>query len=1105
MIIETEGGRRRSVITKEERANDFLSRLQKLHGPGKKFFMQLCDQIEQLMLQGKDGFEALQEIKDRSSMFQDYVKTHYEDRLVLIEEFCMDHRYLGHIGKYLYKRWLADLIELFSRPYNEVIVTGSIGCGKCLDGDTEFYDPRKGIRLTLKEAVGVDNFVVSYNEQDGDEIGRTADIRLSGEKILGTMDLNSGKRLRLSPDHPVKTPKGWVPVGDLAEGSFIATARKVPSPKYEYDVSDEEVEFVAFMLAEGACSSGNWSFTNANSECLSRFESVVLWLGENGELSFLSKKGVYVKEEKGNMRTLYPRRTRWVQHKYNMYGTSHDKRVPSEFFGLSDRQLGLFLNRIWACDGNLKESGLEITLASELFIRDIQQLFLRFEIHSRIGRRQVSWVYNGNKKWSWAWRLVITGKENVLCAIGKLGRILGKTDDTEALRLKFRKAIGNTNVDIVPVDTISSTKIRNELGVPSKEWKKYRVPNGRYMGRDKFVEIEEKFGLPDWCFSWGNFFWDRLKSYTVDNEVSPVYDVEVPVTQNFITNGVIVHNTTFSDIGLAYMFYEICMLRDPQATYGLMPGSEIVLVCFNRDQRLARDVTFGGFKRKIEVSPFFQNLGLKFGTSELVYPRKNIKVIAVSARSANALGKDVFGGVIDETDFMEGSILKGGLPAPGEKSFAELLHESILRRMKSRYDRAGFLPGKLFLSSSARHKQSFTNRRISEASTDPNVFCRDYALYDVAPENRFSKERFWVLVGTERIDHEIISRKKYRDLGLEGRGKLEEQGCKFIRVPMNFRPDFERNIEDAIRDVAGVVTVSQAPFFQIRSRLYAAIDPTIRMPYAAESWITDVTPNIRWEEMVAFRRRRISAGRYTEELRPIRHPDAPRHVHIDLSLGVSDPAGICIAHIADMIDMERRGSEGEPIIESVPMIETDLILQILPPPGREIDFGAIRALIYDFERHGYSIAYVTLDSFQSRDMLQQLGNQGIEGAIVSVDKTVDPYVCLKTAFYEGRIGMYKHTILLEELEQLQRDEVKGKVDHPSGGSKDVADSLCGCVYSLTTEHRFNAPIMSGISEFEGDGKDDAWIRKTMKRSGGEAPVELNKDGPSGEGPIVFTG
>jgi len=577
-------------------------------------------------------------------------------------------------------------------------------------------------------------------------------------------------------------------------------------------------------------------------------------------------------------------------------------------------------------------------------------------------------------------------------------------------------------------------------------------------------------------------------------------------TEAIITGSIGSGKTTFCDMSLGYMFYELCMLKDPQATFGLMPGSEIVLVCFNRDKRLARDVTFGGLKRKLEPSPFFKELGVKFGTSEMVYEEKNIRVIAISVRSADAMGRDVFGGIIDETDFMEGSVLRsgGGLKKPGEKPFSELLHESITRRMKSRYDEAGILPGKLLLSSSARHKTSFTNKRIGMVASESHVFCRDYAIYDVAPAERFSKRRFWVMVGTERIRHKILSKAEYKALGPVERNKLIEQGCRFIRVPENFRADFESNIEDAIRDIAGVVTVALSPFIQLQDKIYECIDPTLFHPLATETWATDTAPHIDWSRLVKPYEYRIGPGRRSMEIRPRRHPQAPRHVHFDLSLGAQDAAGICIAHVVDTIQVERRTEEGNPILDEAPLIEVDLLLRIEPPANGEINFASVRGIVYDFMKHGYIFNFASSDSFQSHDTIQQLEAQGIDGAIVSVDKTMEPYTYLKTAIYEGRLSMYEYPIVLEELVHLQRDETRQKIDHPENGSKDVADGLAGVVFTLSTKLSYRAPIMMGLSEYESQDKDSEWIRQTMTKSGREAPEPVG-DVPTSGRPIVFTG
>lgn len=99
---------------------------------------------------------------------------------------------------------------------------------------------------------------------------------------------------------------------------------------------------------------------------------------------------------------------------------------------------------------------------------------------------------------------------------------------------------------------------------------------------------------------------------------------------------------------------------------------------------------------------------------------------------------------------------------------------------------------------------------------------------------------------------------------------------------------------------------------------------------------------------------------------------------------------------------------------------------------------------------GFNIALVTLDQFQSKEMIQILKKKGVKAEYLSVDRTADPYNQLKEAFYEQRIDVYYNEHLHRELVQLE-EVYSGshmKIDHPRTGSKDISDALAGCVYNI---------------------------------------------------------
>ena len=123
-----------------------------------------------------------------------------------------------------------------------------------------------------------------------------------------------------------------------------------------------------------------------------------------------------------------------------------------------------------------------------------------------------------------------------------------------------------------------------------------------------------------------------------------------------------------------------------------------------------------------------------------------------------------------------------------------------------------------------------------------------------------------------------------------------------------------------------------------------------------------------------------------------------------------------------------------------------------------------------------------------------------------MDKTTEPYDYLKLALYEGRVSMYNYPIVLQELEDLQRDQTTHQVIHLPQGSKDVADSLAGVVYTLSTQMHERAPISVGISVYEGDREkvDSAWVRETMQHLD-KGPVVKVGDVPPHGGPVIVSG
>jgi hypothetical protein len=170
-----------------------------------------------------------------------------------------------------------------------------------------------------------------------------------------------------------------------------------------------------------------------------------------------------------------------------------------------------------------------------------------------------------------------------------------------------------------------------------------------------------------------------------------------------------------------------------------------------------------------------------------------------------------------------------------------------------------------------------------------------------------------------------------------------------------------------------------------------------------------------------------------------------------------DSAGVCVGHVPGFKHMNR----GD-FTETLPVIQFDLILEVKPPRGGEIEFENIRGLIYTLrDKLGIPIKWVSFDQYQSRDSMQIMHQNGFIVGYQSMDTDTEAYDVTKQAFYDGRIVAPHHAKAQKEMITLEMDTKKNKIDHPPSGSKDVSDAMAGVAIGLTLRreiwHRHQIP------------------------------------------------
>jgi hypothetical protein len=349
---------------------------------------------------------------------------------------------------------------------------------------------------------------------------------------------------------------------------------------------------------------------------------------------------------------------------------------------------------------------------------------------------------------------------------------------------------------------------------------------------------------------------------------------------------------------------------------------------------------------------------------------------------------------------------------------AVALYNSIARRRKSRFMSRGKMPGILCLVSSKKYPGQFTDTKEEEQKKEiakhgkSTIYIYDKRIWEVRPENYADKPFFNVFVGDlarkPRIlaDDEIVP---------------DNDRLLVMAIPEDYREDFEKDIVNALREIAGVSTLARHPYFVEVEHLDKAFN--------------------RHHSIFTINRTDFVTTKLGIRKGEFFQPQLPRFAHVDLAIS-GDSAGLAIGTVTGYVPMD--GETG-----MMPVIRIDGILEIAPPKGAEIQFWKIREILITLRKLGMNIRWVTFDSFQSKDSQQILRQQGLVVGEQSMDTTPKPYDYTKSAVYAGRLAMPEHKHCRLEMVSLERDTKTGKIDHPPNGSKDCSDAVAGVVYGLT--------------------------------------------------------
>lgn len=550
--------------------------------------------------------------------------------------------------------------------------------------------------------------------------------------------------------------------------------------------------------------------------------------------------------------------------------------------------------------------------------------------------------------------------------------------------------------------------------------------------------IEDPYFLGDSCET----LWPKLKQDVIDLFASPYREA-------ILTGGIGVGKTFCASIAICRIIYELSCLVNPQKTFGLSSGTEIVIPLISKNLILAREVMKSAIDDKIKDSPYFQNHCAPNIKREYTLFPNNIRVTIGSYGSERILGANVICAFCDETNFPPKTRKQQITTGFGQRVSAahfdivEKVYRGLVRRIKSRFQKiGGDFPGMVLLASSAATVDSFTERKIRESKDDPSIFVRDHTPWTARPEI-FTGEWFYILCSASSLKARFINPEEYNKID---DAYLKEHDAWIIEVPDVYRTDFETDMENALRDIAGISTQAISAFIQRLDAVDDCIDDR-KHPFDAYEWIAGGPGAFDWKALCLQYERTLPGGHKETAWAPRIKRTAYRWCHIDTSIS-GDSSGICVGHVDRWVEVVRRDGDGNRYTDIAPFYVIDFMMRINPPPAEQIYMPDLRRLVYELAEHGFVFSGFSSDTYQYIEMHQQIRRRGITPHIISLDSSTDAYNELKSAIYENRIRFYDYAPFIDELKALEYDRLRGKVDHQQAGSKDVADAVAGVVYGL---------------------------------------------------------
>jgi replicative DNA helicase len=426
---------------------------------------------------------------------------------------------------------------------------------ECVTGDT-LVVLADGRRMPIEELVGQTPDVVAVDPTDRLVTARSDKVWPVGRRPVFEVRLASGRCLRATAEHRIRTGAGWQTVAALERGDRIALARQLPEPSRTISWPDDRLILLGQLVGDGSYLSGQPLRYTTSSE-----ENSVAVAGA-AEREFGARVTRHAGRGNWHQLVIAGNGDRWRPAGVNAWlrklglfnQRSHQKRLPPEVFQLPNEQIALLLRHLWATDGCLwsglrRSDGRIVTrvyfsTASEGLSRDVAALLLRLGMVARL--RQTASENGGAVH-----HVDVSGVVAQRQFLDEVGAFGPRVAQAEKLRTALAAMPASTNVDTLPREVWSDVRqAMTERGITQRAMATLRGTS--YGGQAHFAFAPSRSVLAGYAqlldapalsaAAASDLFWDRVDAIEPAGE-EQVYDLTVPGPACWLADGIVSHNS----------------------------------------------------------------------------------------------------------------------------------------------------------------------------------------------------------------------------------------------------------------------------------------------------------------------------------------------------------------------------------------------------------------------------------------------------------------------------------------------------------------------------------------------------------------------------------